>query len=136
MKYGSYVLGKPSRLRRGAGESARVPEGTNLLPGVSNLTFAEFPPRKVFIMFELFELILTSPIGAYIFAGFQNTLYAVIIATDCDDCGFNDLGKLLFGGVIAAILAGVVISILLRRLKEKTPAATEFVSIMSHDRKP
>jgi hypothetical protein len=87
-------------------------------------------------MFLLFELILSSPIGAYIFAGFQDTLYAVIIATDCDDCGFNDLGKLLFGGVIAAILVGVVISILLRRLKEKSAASTEFVSIMSHDRKP
>lgn len=87
-------------------------------------------------MFELFELILASPIGAYIFAGFQDTLYAVIIATDCDDCGFNDLGKLLFGGVIAAILAGVVISILLRRLKEKASASTDFVSIMSNDRKP
>ena len=87
-------------------------------------------------MFELFELILSSPIGAYIFSGFQNTLYAVIIATDCDDCGFNDLGKLLFGGVIAAILVGVVISIMLRRLKEKSPASTGFVSIMSNDRKP
>jgi hypothetical protein len=87
-------------------------------------------------MFELFELILASPIGAYIFAGFQDTLYAVIIATDCDDCGFDDLGKLLFGGVIVAILAGVVISILLRRLKEKASASTEFVSIMSRDRKP
>lgn len=87
-------------------------------------------------MFELVELILSSPIGAYIFAGFQNTLYAVIIATDCDDCGFNDLGKLLFGGVIAAILVGVVISILFRRLKDKTSAQTEFVSILSPDRKP
>lgn len=87
-------------------------------------------------MFELFEMILTSPIGAYFFAGFQNALYAAIIATDCDECGFNDLGKLLFGGVIAAILVGVVISILLRRLKDKTSASTEFVSIMSHDRKP
>jgi hypothetical protein len=87
-------------------------------------------------MFELFELILTSPIGAYIFAGFQNTLYAVIIATDCDECAFNDLGKLLLGGVFAAILAGVVISIMLRRLKEKSSASTEFVSIMSKDQKP
>jgi len=87
-------------------------------------------------MFELFDLILASPIGAYFFAGFQNTLYAVIIATDCDECGFNDLGKLLFGGVIAAILVGVVVSIMLRHLKEKSAASTEFVSIMSHDRKP
>ena len=87
-------------------------------------------------MFELFDLILASPIGAYIFAGFQDTLYAVIIATDCDECGFNDLGKLLFGGVIAAILVGVVVSILLRRLKERATASTQFVSIMSSDRKP
>jgi hypothetical protein len=87
-------------------------------------------------MFELFEMILASPIGAYIFAGFQDSLYAIIIATDCDDCGFNDLGKLLFGGVIAAILVGVVISILVRRIKEKASASTEFVSIMSNDRRP
>ena len=87
-------------------------------------------------MFELFDLILASPIGAYFFAGLQNTLYAVIIATDCDECGFNDLGKLLFGGVIAAILVGVVLSIMLRRLQEKSATSTEFVSIRSHDRKP
>lgn len=87
-------------------------------------------------MFELFELILASPIGAFLFAGLQNTLYALIIAADCDDCGFNDLGTLLFGGVVAAILLGVAFSILLRRMKEKSSASSEFVSIMSHDRKP
>ena len=86
-------------------------------------------------MFQLFELILASPIGVFIFAGLQNTLYAVILAAGCDDCGFNDLGKLLFGGLIAAILAGVVISVLLRRLKDRSPAASGFVSIMSTDRK-
>lgn len=87
-------------------------------------------------MFQLFELILASPIGAFIFAGVQNMLYAVILVADCDDCGFNDLGKLLFGGVIAAILVGVVISVWLRRMKEKAPATSGFVSIMSNDRKP
>ena len=87
-------------------------------------------------MFELLDLILASPIGAYLFAGFQNTLYAVIVATDCDECGFNDLGKLLFGGVIASILVGIVVSIMLRHLKEKAAASTEFVSILSHDREP
>jgi hypothetical protein len=86
-------------------------------------------------MFQLFELILASPIGAFIFAGLENTLYAAFLVADCDDCGFNDLGKLLFGGVIVAILAGVVISVLLRRMKEKAPASSGFVSIMSHDRK-
>ena len=82
-------------------------------------------------MFELFELILASPIGAFIFAGVQDALYAVIIASDCDDCGFNDLGKLLFGGVLAAILVGVVISVLLHRLKDRAPASSGFVSIRS-----
>ena len=86
-------------------------------------------------MFQLFELILASPMGAFIFAGLQNTLYAVILAAGCDDCGFNDLGKLLFGGVMAAILAGVVIAALLRRMKERAPASSRFVSIMSIDRK-
>ena len=82
-------------------------------------------------MFELLELILASPIGVFIFAGLQDVLYAVIVAADCDECGFNDLGKQLFGGVIAAILVGVVISVLARRMKEKTPSASEFVSIRS-----
>ena len=84
-------------------------------------------------MFQLFELILSSPVGAFIFAGLQDALYAVIVISDCDDCGFNDLGKLLFGGVILAILAGVVISVLLRRWKEKGRAGSGFVSIRSAD---
>jgi len=87
-------------------------------------------------MFELFEIVLSSPIGAYFFAGLQNTLYAIIIAADCDDCGFNDLGTLLFGGVAAAILAGVAFAILVRRIKEKSTAAPAFVSITSPDQKP
>ena len=82
-------------------------------------------------MFELFELILASPIGAFISAGVQDALYAIIIASDCDECGFNDLGKLLFGGVLAAILVGVVISVLVRRMKERSPASSGFVSIRS-----
>jgi hypothetical protein len=80
-------------------------------------------------MFQLFELILASQIGAFIFAGLQDALYAAIVVSDCDECGFNDLGKLLFGGVIAAILVGVVISVWLRRMKEKQPHSSGFVSI-------
>lgn len=87
-------------------------------------------------MFELFELVLSSPVGGYFFAGLQNTLYALIIAADCDDCGFKYLGTLLFGGALAAILVGIAISILLRRTKDESSASSEFVSIISHDRKP
>ena len=82
-------------------------------------------------MFQLFELILASPIGAFIFAGLQDALYAAIVVSDCDECGFNDLGKLLFGGVIAAILVGVAISVLLRRMKEKQSNSSGFV-LISH----
>ena len=87
-------------------------------------------------MFALFELILSSPIGVFLFGSLQNSLYALVIATDCYDCGFNDLGTMFFGGVIAAVLACLGISILLRRMKERTSAASEFVSIIGNDRRP
>jgi hypothetical protein len=84
-------------------------------------------------MFQLFELILASPIGAFIFAGLQDALYSIIIVTDCDECGFNDLGKLLLGGVFAAIIVGIAISVLVRRMKEKHPHSSGFVSIHSRE---
>jgi hypothetical protein len=84
-------------------------------------------------MFILFELILASPIGAFIFARLQDVLYAVIVVSGCEDCGFDDLGKLLFGGVLTAIVVGVVISVLLRRMKEKGVGSSQFVSIRSSD---
>jgi hypothetical protein len=85
-------------------------------------------------MFILFELILASPIGAFIVARLQEALYAVIVASDCDDCGFNDLGKLLLGGVLGAIVVGAVISVWLRRMKEKGVGSSELVSIRWSDR--
>ena len=83
-------------------------------------------------MFMLFDLILTSPIGAFVVFRLQEALYAVIVASDCEDCGFNDLGTLLFGGVLAAILVGLGVSVLLRRHKDKSPTL-EFVSIRASD---
>ena len=85
-------------------------------------------------MFQLFEMILASPIGAFILAGLQDSLYAILIVADCDDCGFNDLGELLFGGVILAVLFGVAVSIFWRRLKGNNSRASEFVSIRAVDR--
>jgi hypothetical protein len=86
-------------------------------------------------MFELFELVLSSPLGAFILAGLQDAVYAVIVASDCEECGFNDLGTLLFGGVLGALMVGVAISVLLRWRKENAPSASGFVSIRSLDTK-
>ncbi len=80
-------------------------------------------------MFELIVMILASPIGAAILGGVQDSLYALVVLSDCDECGFNDLGKLLFGGLLLPVLVGIAISLLLRRSKEKGLTSSQFVSI-------
>jgi hypothetical protein len=86
-------------------------------------------------MFQLFDLIMTSPIGALLMTVIQDVIYAALFVSDCDECGFNDLGKLLFGGLIVAILVGVGVSVLYRRAKAKTAGEPEFLSIRSNDRR-
>jgi hypothetical protein len=82
-------------------------------------------------MFQLFDLIITSPIGAYLLNAVENTIYAALVVADCDDCGFKDLGKLLFGGLALAVVFGITISLLYRRSREENPGAEQFVSIRS-----
>jgi len=82
-------------------------------------------------MFQLFDLFMTSPVGVFLVNAFQNTAYAALLAGDCDECGFNDLGKLLFGGLALALLVGITVSLLYRRKREQTSAAAQFVSIRS-----
>ncbi len=84
-------------------------------------------------MFQLFELILASPIGAAIYGALQNSIYAAVVLSDCDDCGFNDLGRLLFGGLILAVVVGIAISIVRHRMKETGADSSEFVSIRVSD---
>jgi hypothetical protein len=84
-------------------------------------------------MFQLFDLILASG-GGVIFGALRDTVYVAMIVSDCEECGFNDLGKLLFGGLILALLVGVGGSLLWRRMKEKNASASDFVSIKSNDR--
>ena len=82
-------------------------------------------------MFLFFDLLMTSPVGVFIFARAQDLIYAAIVASDCDECGFNDLGKLLFGGLALALVVGVGVSILFRRLKGGDEGEARFVSIHS-----
>ncbi len=79
-------------------------------------------------------LIMALPMGVLVPA-VQDFIYAALLVSDCEECGFNDLGKLLFGGLIAAIVVGVAISLLHRRVKSKSHDRSEFVSIRLEDRK-
>jgi hypothetical protein len=82
-------------------------------------------------MFQLFDLIMTSPLGVFLAGAAQDVIYAALVFSDCDECGFNDLGKLLFGGLALAILVGVGVSVLVWKRKEKQPQDSEFFSIRS-----
>ena len=84
-------------------------------------------------MLELIELIIRSPLGGALASAFQDSLYALVVISDCDECGFNDLGKLLFGGLILAVAVGIAFSVLRSRLREKHPSNDGFVSIRASE---
>ena len=92
------------------------------------------PRRKAFDMLQLFELIAGSPLGAFFVSILRDTFYAAMILSDCDECGFNDLGKLLFGGLVLAVVIGVAASLYWRRRKEND-SRSDFVSIRADDRR-
>lgn len=52
------------------------------------------------------------------------------VATD-----FDDLGKLLLGGVAAAIVIAVAFTLVRFRLRDKNPPASNFISISSQPEK-
>ena len=82
-------------------------------------------------MFQLFDLIMSSPVGVFLFAKAQEFIYAALVVSDCDECGFNDLGKLLFGGLALALLVGVGISVLFWKMKGREPREMSVVSLHS-----
>jgi hypothetical protein len=83
-------------------------------------------------MFQLIDLIVTSPVGVFIFAKAQDLIYAALVVSDCDECGFNDLGKLLFGGLALALVVGVGVSIVYWTKKGKESNEGGFVSIRAN----
>ena len=80
-------------------------------------------------MFQLLELILGSPVGALLMKAIDRTGYLALSISDCDECGFNDLGKLMLAGVLLAVLLGVAISLWQRRRKRSGAETPEFISI-------
>jgi len=91
--------------------------------------------RLLILSLTILDLFITSAFGVFLVNAFQNAAYAALLAGDCDDCGFNDLGKLLFGGLVLALLVGVAASLLWRRQKEND-SKSDFVSIRSEFQKP
>ena len=83
-------------------------------------------------MFQLVDLLMTSAIGVLLLAKVQDAIYAVLVLSDCEECGFNDLGKLLFGGLALALLVGVGVSMLYWKRKGKESDDTGFVSIRAN----
>lgn len=49
------------------------------------------------------------------------------------ETNFNDLGKLLLGGVAAAIIFAVGFTVVRLRLRDKNPPASNFISISAPD---
>ena len=85
-------------------------------------------------MFQFIDLILSSPIGAFIATVLRDTVYAAMILSECEECGFEDLGKLLIGGIVLAVLVGIAASLFWRRAKEKNAGTSSFVSIKASER--
>ena len=84
-------------------------------------------------MFQLIDWLITSPMGVFVIAKAHDLIFAVV--SDCDECGFNDLGKLLFGGLAVAILVGIVVSIVFRKMKDKHDDTNGFISIQGTPKK-
>ena len=55
--------------------------------------------------------------------------YVAMAVADCDECGFNNLGKLLFGGLVLAVIVGILVSVLRRRIRQSGSDSSDFVSI-------
>ena len=74
-------------------------------------------------------MLLLTPLAAAAFYALENALYFAIVVADCEDCGFDNLGLLLFGGLVLAIGVGVVFTLIKLRWRDKKSQAPAFISI-------
>jgi hypothetical protein len=65
-----------------------------------------------------------------LFPLFTNSL-ALIIVVEENTGNFDDLGKLLLGGVVAAIVVAIAFTFVRFRLRDKKPQRSSFISISS-----
>jgi len=60
--------------------------------------------------------------------------FALITLLQETDTHFNDLGKLLLGGVAAAIVFAVALTFVRLRLRDKKPPTSNFISISASEK--
>lgn len=60
----------------------------------------------------------------------------VILLQETPATDFNDLGKLLLGGVAAAIVVAVALTLVRFKLQDKKPRTSNFISINSPPKTP
>lgn len=63
-----------------------------------------------------------------------SSVYVILLLQETQT-DFNDLGKLLFGGFIAAIVFALAFTFVRLRLREKSPQTSNFISIASTENK-
>ena len=74
-------------------------------------------------------MLLLTPLAVAAFNALANLMLFAILSTDCEDCGFENLGLVLFGGVFAAVAVGVVLTLIRLRLRDKKTESPAFISI-------
>jgi hypothetical protein len=62
-------------------------------------------------------------------------LFWISLVQEADSSDFNDLGKLLLGGVVLAIVIVIAFTVLRQRLQDKKPPVPSVISINSFQKK-
>jgi hypothetical protein len=76
-------------------------------------------------------MLLLTPLAASAFNALANLFLFTVLTSDCEDCGFDNLGLVLFGGVFLAIAVGVVFTLVRLRWKDKKTESPAFISIVA-----
>lgn len=62
-------------------------------------------------------------------------LFICLLQENAATSSFDDLGKLLLGGVVAAILLAILFTVVRMKLRDKRPPTSSFISINATDEK-
>jgi hypothetical protein len=61
-------------------------------------------------------------------------LLLLLVSDETPTAAFEDMGKLLLGGTVAAVLVAVGFTLVRFRMRDKKPQASNFISISAVDR--